>query len=169
MNKFDATETQLLALLQEDATHSIEALAERVHLSRNACWRRAKALEAEGVIEKRVALLNAESIGCGLTVLVSVRTGNHDVSWLKKFRATVTEMPEFTNVYRTSGDVDYLLVASVADVAAYDALYQRLITKVPMLDVSASFVMEEIKSTTSLPLQGNSRNHSRSQRASAHP
>lgn len=152
MSELDATDIRLLAALQEDASRSIESLAESVHLSRNACWRRVKALETTGVIRRRVALLDANSVGCGLTVLVSVRTGNHDVSWLKKFRSAVSEMPEFISVYRTSGDVDYLLVACVENVAAYDALYQRLITQVPMLDVSASFVMEEIKTTTALPL-----------------
>ncbi len=152
MNQLDVTDIRILALLQEDSSLSIETIAERVHLSRNACWRRIKTLETSGVISRRVALLDATSIGCGLTVLVSVRTGNHDASWLKKFRKAVSEMPEFTSVYRTSGDVDYLLKACVENVAAYDALYQRLITKVPLLDVSASFVMEEIKTTTALPL-----------------
>ena len=144
---------RILAELQRDGSLSIEELSERVHLSRNACWRRVKRLEEERVITGRVALVDADRLGLGLSVFVIVRTSSHDPDWLKKFREAVTGFPEITGVYRMSGDLDYILRARVADVKAYDRLYQRLIARVPLTDVSASFVMEEIKETTVVPVE----------------
>lgn len=152
--EIDNFDHRILDCLQQDGTLSVEALSERVHLSRNACWRRIKALEAANVIRGRVALVDPERVGCGLSVLIQIRTDRHDPQWLDKFREAVATLPEIVDVWRTSGDVDYVLRARIADVKAYDRLYQRLITRVPLTDVSASFVMEEIKSTTRLPLSG---------------
>lgn len=121
-------------------------------LSRNACWRRIKALEASGVIRARVALLDAEKLGLGLTVFMQIKAASHDAAWLEQFARSTRAMPEIQAVFRMSGDLDYLIRARVVDMAGYDRLYQRLIAKVPMGDVSASFVMEEIKETTELPL-----------------
>jgi Lrp/AsnC family transcriptional regulator len=149
----DAIDRRILSELQRDGTLSIDQLSEKVGLSRNACWRRVKALEEDGVIIGRVALVDAERLGLGLSVFIIVRTSNHDPQWLTKFRSAVTSFPEITGVYRMSGDLDYVLRARVADVKAYDRLYQRLITKVPLTDVSASFVMEEIKETTIVPVE----------------
>lgn len=149
----DEIDRRLLAELQRDATLSVDELSERVSLSRNACWRRVKLMEERGVITGRVALVDAEKIGLSLSVFVMIRTSSHDPDWLRKFREAVTSFPEITGVYRMSGDLDYVLRARVADVKAYDRLYQRLIAKVPLADVSASFVMEEIKETTVLPVE----------------
>ena len=150
--KMDIIDHRILNALQADATLSVEALSEKVHLSRNACWRRVKALEDAGVITGRVTLIDAEAVGCGLSVFIFIRTAAHDPQWLTAFREAVATLPEITGVYRTSGDLDYVLRARVGDVKAYDRLYQRLIEKVPIADVSASFVMEEIKETTAVPL-----------------
>jgi Lrp/AsnC family transcriptional regulator len=149
----DAIDRRILAELQRDGTLSVDQLSERVGLSRNACWRRVKLLEEGGVITGRVALVDAERLGLGLSVFIIVRTSNHDPEWLAKFRAAATSFPEITGVYRMSGDLDYVLRARVADVKAYDRLYQRLIAKVALSDVSASFVMEEIKETTIVPVE----------------
>ncbi len=151
--KIDTIDRRILGELQRDATLSVDQLSERVGLSRNACWRRVRILEDDGVITGRVALVDAEKLGVGLSVFIIVRTSSHDPEWLAKFRAAVTVFPEITGVYRMSGDLDYVLRARVADVKAYDRLYQRLIAKVPLSDVSASFVMEEIKETTMVPVE----------------
>ena len=151
--EIDEIDRRLLAELQRDGTLSVDQLSERVALSRNACWRRVKRLEEDGVITGRVALVDAEKLGLGLSVFILVRTSNHDPDWLQKFRTAVTGFAEITGVYRMSGDLDYVLRARVADVKAYDRLYQRLIAKVPLSDVSASFVMEEIKETTVVPVE----------------
>ena len=112
-----------------------------------------KLLEERGVITGRVALVDAEKVGLGLSVFVIIRTSHHDPDWLRKFREAVVSFPEIIGVYRMSGDLDYVLRARVADVKAYDRLYQRLIARVPLSDVSASFVMEEIKETTVVPVE----------------
>jgi Lrp/AsnC family transcriptional regulator len=152
-HEIDTIDRRLLAELQRDATLTVDQLSERLNLSRNACWRRVKILEEKGVITGRVALVDAEKLGLGLSVFVILRTSHHDPDWLKRFRDAVTSFPEITGVYRMSGDLDYVLRARVADVKAYDRLYQRLIAKVPLDDVSASFVMEEIKDTTIVPVE----------------
>ncbi len=150
--KIDHIDTQILQHLQRDATLGLEDLGESVGLSRNACWRRIKNLEDAGYIKSRVAILDAEKLDVGLSVFISVRTNKHDPDWLNQFASATRSMPEILGAYRMSGDLDYLIRAQVADMAAYDRLYQRLIQKVTLADVSASFVMEEIKETTALPL-----------------
>lgn len=151
--EIDEIDRKLLAELQRDGTLSVDQLSERVSLSRNACWRRVKRLEEDRVITGRVALVDAEKLGLGLSVFILIRTSHHDPDWLQKFRAAVIGFPEIAGVYRMSGDLDYVLRARVADVKAYDRLYQRLIARVAMTDVSASFVMEEIKETTAVPVE----------------
>ncbi len=152
-HEIDTIDRRLLAELQRDATLTIDQLSDRLNLSRNACWRRMRILEEKGVITGRVALVDPEKLGLGLSVFILLRTSHHDPDWLKRFRDAVTSFPEITGVYRMSGDLDYVLRARVADVKAYDRLYQRLIEKVPLDDVSASFVMEEIKDTTVVPVE----------------
>ena len=148
----DTKDRAILREIQRDSAQSIEELAGKVNLSRNACWRRVKTLEAAGVISKRVALLDPEKLNLGLTAFIAVRTAQHEPRWLEKFAAAVKDIPEITGVYRTTGETDYLLQAVVPDIAGYDRLYKRLIAKIPLTDVSSSFVMEKIKETTALPL-----------------
>ena len=148
----DQIDRKLLTLLQEDASLSVDALADRVHLSRNACWRRVKRLEADGIIQKRVAIIDPVAVGLGLQVFVLIRTNDHSAAWLKAFRSAVHQMPEIIGAQRMTGDLDYVLRVRVADVPAYDRFYQRLIEKVQIADVSASFVMEDVKETTALPV-----------------
>lgn len=152
MLTIDDTDRRLLSALQRDASQSLETLGQAVNLSRNACWRRIRALEDAGVIKSRVVLLDAEKLGLGLSVFMQIRTNAHAPDWLDRFSKATKDMPEVLGVYRMTGDLDYLIRARVADMADYDRLYQRLIRKVPLSDVSASFVMEEIKETTELPV-----------------
>lgn len=153
MHKLDELDRKILRELQQDATAPIEELGDRIGLSRNACWRRIKLLEESGVIQKRVALASPEALGLGLQVFMAVRTDDHHPGWLDRFSRAVKDIPEITGAYRMSGELDYLIRARIADIKDYDALYQRLIRKVAMSDVSASFVMEEIKETTALPVE----------------
>jgi len=149
---FDRINKKLLHELQNNADIPLEELSAKIGLSRNACWRRVKQLEQAGVIKHRVALLEPAMINLALSVFIAVRTTQHNPDWLKRFKSAVQDIPEILGVYRTSGELDYLLYARVPDVAAYDALYQRLIKRIELADVSSSFVMEEIKQTTELPL-----------------
>lgn len=152
MHDIDTIDRKILSALQQDADQSLEELGAKVGLSRNACWRRVRILQDSGIIRKRVALLDPQKLGLGLSVFIQVRTSNHDPDWLKKFARAVKLMPEILGAYRMTGDLDYLIHARVNDVKDYDALYQRLIEKVDLSDVSASFVMEELKETTELSL-----------------
>ncbi|GMG82529.1 Lrp/AsnC family transcriptional regulator [Paralimibaculum aggregatum] len=152
MVDMDRADGRLLTALQRDADQSLEALGEAVGLSRNACWRRIRRLEEAGVIRGRVALCDPAALGLGLSVFIAVRTERHDAEWLELFARAVREIPEILGAYRTSGDTDYVLRARVHDVTAYDRLYQRLIRRVPLKDISASFVMEELKETSALPV-----------------
>jgi len=149
--ELDDFDRRILRELQRDASLPVEVIGERVGLSRNACWRRIRRLEEDGGMRARVALVGPEALGLDLTVFIAVRTDRHDPDWLEAFTRAVRDMPEILGVYRTSGDLDYLLKARVADVRAYDRLYQRLIRRIALTDISASFVMEEIKETTELP------------------
>lgn len=146
----DAIDRKLLALLQNDASLSLAELSEKVGLSQTPCWKRINKLEASGVIERRVAIVNPDKIGMGLTVFVSVETGDHSGPWLEKFAEIVSEMPEVLGLYRMAGDVDYLLHVVVQDMAAYDLFYKRMINTVSLKNVTSRFAMERIKSTTAL-------------------
>ena len=152
MTELDTIDLKILDLLQTDASLPIAEIAERVHLSQNACWRRIKQLEEAGVIKKRVALLDPDKLGAGLTVFVAVRAGEHTEKWLETFSAAVRRMPEVVEFYRIAGEIDYLLKLQVADMAAYDRAYKSLIRSARLMDVSASFAMEEMKRTTAVPL-----------------
>ena len=147
----DKTDRSILSYLQVDASLSVGDLANKVSISKSACWRRIQKLEERGVIRGRVTLLNANALGLDLTVFISVRTNQHNEPWAKTFRATVEDIPGVLEVYRMGGDVDYLIKALVQGMSGYDKLYQQLI-KADLYDVTASFVMEVIKETSELPL-----------------
>lgn len=148
----DRLDRKILRLLQEDSTLAVADVAKKVGLSTTPCWRRIQKLEEEGVIRRRVALLDQKMINARVTVFVSIRTNSHSNEWLLRFSEVISQFPEVVEFYRMSGDVDYLLRVVVPDIAAYDAFYQKLIQKIEIRDVSSSFAMEQIKYTTELPL-----------------
>lgn len=152
MENIDDMDRRILTVLQRDCAISMDDLAEKVHLSRNACWRRVKRLESDGIIRSRVALLDPRKLGLDLTAFVMIRTNRHDPDWLTRFKRAVRDLPEITGAHRMSGDLDYVLRVSLSSIQDYDAFYQRLIAKIPVSDISASFVMEDIKHTTELPV-----------------
>ena len=148
----DDIDRRILRVLQEHVDLPVAEIAEQVGLSASPCWRRIQKLEAEGVIERRVALLNPEKMNVGVTVFVAIRTSRHDEAWLRDFAEKVTRIPEVVELYRMSGEIDYMMRIVVPDIKAYDAVYKRLIAAVPLFDVSSSFAMEAIKYTTALPV-----------------
>jgi Lrp/AsnC family transcriptional regulator len=147
----DKQDWAILSLLQQDVTLPVAELAERVGISKSACWRRIQKLEVDGVIRERVALLSQDKVNLALTVYISVRTRHHNDDWPIKFRQVIDSIEGVLEVYRMSGDLDYLIKAVVVDMPGYDKLYQQLI-KADLQDVSSSFVMETMKQTTRLPL-----------------
>jgi Lrp/AsnC family transcriptional regulator len=139
-------------VLQEDASLSVAEIGSRVGLSSTPCWKRIQRMEADGVILKRVALVDQEKLGLGVTVFVSIETGDHSQAWLSRFAEVVQTMPEVMEFYRMAGDIDYMLRVVVADIPGYDAFYKRLISTVPLKNVTSRFAMENIKATTALPI-----------------
>jgi Lrp/AsnC family transcriptional regulator len=148
----DNKDRTILELLQQDADMPLAEIAERVHLSPTPCWRRIQKLREAGVIRKQVALCDAQRLNVGVTVFVTVRTSQHTQAWLERFAKGVKAIAEVVELYRMSGEVDYLLRVVVPDIAAYDSVYKRLIKIADLHDVSSSFAMEQLKYTTALPL-----------------
>lgn len=151
-HKLDEIDRAILRIVQKDATLSVDDIGALVHLSRNACWRRIKAMEQAGIITGRVALVEPAKVGASLAAMVLIRTNAHDANWMTRFQTIVRTMPEVVGAYRMTGDLDYVLRVRIADVPAYDAFYKRLTSQISVSDISASFVMEEIKETTAVPL-----------------
>jgi Lrp/AsnC family transcriptional regulator len=149
----DRTDLKILAILQEDASLPVAEVAARVNLSQTPCWRRIQRLEAQGVITRRVAILDPEAVGLGLSVFVEIEAPDHSPGWLEGFAAAVAAMPEVMEVHRMAGDVDYLLRVAVGSMADYDDFYRRLIAAIPLKNVTSRFAMERVKSTTAFPLQ----------------
>ena len=148
----DRIDRDLLTLLQADCTVSIAQLAEQVGLSATPCWKRIQRLESDGVIQRRVALVDPESVGLGLTTFVAIEAGDHSPAWLDRFAAAVARMPEVMEAHRMAGDVDYMLRVVTPDLRSYDAFYKRLIAAVQPKNVSSRMSMERVKATTALPL-----------------
>ncbi len=151
-NNLDITDKAILNLLQQNATLSVQDIADKVNLTVSPCWRRIQNLENQGYIQQRVALLNREKLGLGIDVFVFIKTNQHDDDWLNTFSNALQEMPEVCEAYRMSGDVDYLLRVVVEKIEDYDRFYKRLVAKVTLSDVSSSFAMERMKYTTAVPV-----------------
>ncbi len=150
--KLDEFDRKILNRLQDDASAAIETIADEIGLSRNACWRRIKALEHAKILTGRIALVDPQKVGAGLSAFMMIRTNRHEPDWIEAFNRAVADIPEIVGVYRTSGDIDYIVRVRISDMADYDRIYQTLIRKVSLSDVSATFVMEDIKETFAVPV-----------------
>ena len=148
----DDIDRRILAALQVDATRPVAELAEEVGLSTTPCWRRVQRLEQAGYIRARVALLDRRRLNTNVTVFIAIRTSQHNAAWIEAFRRATRDIPEIVDVYRMSGEIDYLVRAFVPDIEAYDALYKTLIARVALDNVTSMFAMEELKSTSAVPL-----------------
>ena len=150
--RLDAVDRKILAVVQDNASLSVAEIGERVGLSSTPCWKRIQRLESEGIILRRVALVDQNKIGLGITVFVSIESGDHSESWLKTFADAISAMPEVMEFYRMAGDVDYMLRVVVADMQSYDVFYKKLISTVALKNVTSRFAMEKIKAVTALPV-----------------
>ncbi len=148
----DQKDRNILRLLQKDAGLSMADLAERTALSKTAVWRRVRDLEAQGIIRRRITLLDPEAMGFGLTVYAFVSTSHHSDEWFSRFERAVASIPEILEFHRTSGEVDYLLKVVARDMRHYDEIYKRLIREVDFADISSTFVMETFKEGSELPI-----------------
>ncbi len=148
----DDVDRRILYWLQRDCAMPVADLAAHAGISASPCWRRVQRLSEAGLIRARVALLDAKMVNVGVNVFVAIRTNQHQAAWADAFCAVVMDMPEVVGFYRMAGQVDYLLHIVAPGIDAYDAVYKRLIARIELYDVSASFAMEVLKSTTALPL-----------------
>ena len=152
MKNIDSIDRAILRELQQDCSRSVQEIGAAVGLSQSPCWKRIRRLEESGVLKGRVALIDPARVGLSVTVFVTIRTNQHNEAWLDRFGTAVASIPEVIEIYRMSGDVDYLLKILAADIDDYDRIYKKLIRSVEMFDVSSSFAMEQLKYTTAVPL-----------------
>jgi len=148
----DAIDIKLLELLQRNAELTIQELSKEVHLSTTPCWKRINQLKNNGYINKTVSLVDRKRVGAKVTAMVSIKVNNHNQERISIFAKTIQDIPEVIECYRMSGETDYLLKVVVSDIESYDIFYKNLIEKVQFLKVTSNFAIEEIKSTTEIPL-----------------
>mgnify|MGYP000625105959 CR=1 FL=1 len=149
----DKMDRKILSILQRDCTMPVAEIGKLVGLSTTPCWRRIQKMEEQGIIQRRVALIDPRKVNAGVTVFVSISTSQHEQGWLERFHEAIQKFPEVVEFYRMSGQVDYLLRVVVPDIEHYDIFYKKLISSIELSDVSSSFAMEQIKFTTELPLE----------------
>lgn len=148
----DDLDRNILSLLQEDCTLPLDEIARRLGASKTPVWNRIRKLRAAGVIRAEVALLDPGKVGLDTCFFVLIRTAQHDSAWLARFLRAVRDRPEVLEAHRLAGDIDYILKVRVPNARAYDTFYQALIKEVSIFNVTSSLSMEEIKSTTALPV-----------------
>ena len=150
----DSVDHRILDLLQVDASLTVKEIARRIHLSVTPCWKRIQKLEEQGFIRARVALLEPSLINANVTVFVAIKTDQHTTEWIGQFAKAVRDLPEVMEIYRMSGEVDYLMRVVVSSIEAYDRFYKKLVDRIELANVTSSFAMEQIKYTTALPING---------------
>lgn len=150
--RLDELDRKILAELQEDAGQSLDEIARKVGSSKTPVWNRVRKLRDSGVIKRQTVLLDAEALGLEACFFVLIRTSEHEAGWQKKFLKTLQDRPEVLEAHRLAGDIDYILKVRVQNARAYDSFYQALISEVKIYNVTALLSMEEIKSTTLLPV-----------------
>ncbi|HVY14245.1 MAG TPA: Lrp/AsnC family transcriptional regulator [Rhodopila sp.] len=149
--ELDRVDREILRLLSVDASMSLADIAEKVGLTATPCWKRIRRMEQEGIIRRRVAIIDADKVGLPVSVFVAIETADHSSEWLARFADVIRDTPEIVDAWRMSGDVDYLLHVVVPDIASYDTFYRKLIGAVPLRNVSSRFSMERMKAAA-LPI-----------------
>ena len=149
----DQVDRTLLRLLQQDGTLSLAELADKVNLTTTPCWKRLKRLEENGILRQRVALLDPILLGLSFTAFVQMKTSNHSKEWYNTLVEAVDDFPEVMEFYRMAGEYDYMMKVQVADMAAFDQFYKKMVNSIEGLtNVTSTFAMEPLKYTTALPL-----------------
>ena len=148
--QLDETDQKILRLIQLDATLPLEEIARQIGSTKSPVWNRIKKLKAAGVIDREVAILNADKIGLTETFFISIRTDQHTSDWLGRFTEIVNEMPEILECHRLTGDVDYIMKVRVASTRDFDLFYKRFIGRINPFNVTSSLSMEVIKETTAI-------------------
>lgn len=150
--RLDEMDRKILAQLQDDASQSLDDIARKVGSSKTPVWNRIRKMKELGVIGRQTVLLDAEALGLEACFFVLIRTSEHEAEWQRRFLGALRARPEVLEAHRLAGDIDYILKVRVKNARAYDQFYQALISEVRIHNVTALLSMEEIKSTTLLPL-----------------
>jgi len=150
--RLDAMDRKILAALQRDAGQSLDEIAREIGSSKTPVWNRIRKMREAGVIGQQTVILDPEALGFEACFFVLIRTSEHEADWQQRFLAALNARPEVMEAHRLAGDIDYILKVRVANARAYDEFYQALISEVKIYNVTALLSMEEIKSTTMLPL-----------------
>lgn len=151
--RIDAVDRKILAELQRDASQSLDEIARKTGSSKTPVWTRIRKLKASGVIGQQTVILDPEALGFEACFFVLIRTSEHETNWQAAFLNTLMERPEVMEAHRLAGEIDYILKVRVANARAYDVFYQALISEVKIYNVTALLSMEQIKSTTMLPIE----------------
>ncbi|AOE86822.1 Lrp/AsnC family transcriptional regulator [Pseudomonas sp. TCU-HL1] len=145
---------KILRLLQHDADLSAAEVAEKVELSQSPCWRRIHRMQEEGLIERKVALLNPKLLGFSITVFVNIKLSAHGRNNLTEFEEAIVGYPEVLECYTMAGGSDYLLKVVAKDIASYERfLRDQLLQRPHVLEAHSNIAMSEVKRTTELPLE----------------
>ena len=150
--RIDEIDRKILAALQADASRSLDESAREVGSSKTPVWNRIRKLREAGVIGQQTVVLDAELLGFEACFFVLIRTSEHEADWQARFLKALQDRPEVQEAHRLAGDIDYILKVRVENARAYDRFYQALISEVRVHNVTALLSMEQIKSTTMLPL-----------------
>lgn len=150
--RIDDLDRKILVQLQRDGGQSLDEIAKIVGSSKTPVWNRIRKMRDAGIIKQQTFLLDAEALGFEACFFVLIRTSEHDADWQAKFLKALLDRDEVQEAHRLAGDIDYILKVRVANARAYDCFYQALISEVKVHNVTALLSMEEIKSTTYLPL-----------------
>ncbi|WP_299791739.1 Lrp/AsnC family transcriptional regulator [uncultured Marivita sp.] len=150
--KIDDTDRKILVELQTDAAQSLDDIARKVGSSKTPVWNRIRKMREAGIVGAQTVRLDADALGFEACFFVLIRTSEHDAAWQRAFLKALQDRPEVQEAHRLAGDIDYILKVRVKNARAYDAFYQALIAEVRVHNVTALLSMEEIKSTTALPL-----------------
>ena len=151
--KLSSLDRKILRLLQHDADLSAAEIAEKVELSQSPCWRRIHRMQEEGLIERKVALLNPQRLGLSMTVFVNVKLSAHGRNNLDEFEQAIVGYPEVLECYSMAGSSDYLLKVMAKDIVAYERfLRDHLLQRPHVQEAHSNIAMSEVKRTTELPL-----------------
>ena len=152
-DELDAYERKILRVLQDDASLSTAAVAEAVGLSASPCWRRIDRLEREGIIKRRVAIVERRKVGLNAQIFAQVKLNAHGRANLDEFAAAIRTFPEVLECHVLMGSGDFMLRVAAADSEAYERVFFEKLSRLPgVQEINSTVALSEIKSTTALPL-----------------
>ena len=150
----DYIDKKIIFILQRQADLPISEISKRVGLSQTPCWNRIKKLEEDGVIEKKVTLINKRKVNLPITVFLMITVRNHNSDWMKKFSEILKKYKNILEAHRITGSqADYIIKVVAESIEEYDEFQQVLIKNIEFNSMSSGISLQELKSTTILPIK----------------